>query len=323
VRVLTLSGFRLTDPFIMVTTNFTDGPADFENVGPEVMVALDQHGNEVPGVFAPGTAICLADQVDFRNWGLVYDHGYGYQRMCLDEPNTSGRRGLIGYTRGRNEYLAGALCETEPAVQDYWLTCLREILDTGVDGVDFREENHSTMTDYPDDYGYNQVILDRAGSCDPVAIAKVRGEAYTEFLRRSKNLISSYGKRMRINFQVDWYRPNPPRGRKLAYPANLNFDWRTWIAEGLLDEGMIRTFALPFDSVFTDDVANEITDLCCRKNLPVYVNRYIQPKLLKEEYKRVQDDGRFAGFVFYETCVYTKFTPDGGCQVTWDELKSL
>ncbi len=323
VRVLTLSGFGLTDPFIMVTTDFTEGPADFENVGPEIMVALDKNGKEVPGVFAPGSAIWMADQVDFRNWGLIYDHGYGWQRLSLDEPNASGKRGVIGYTRGRNEYLPGALCETEPAVQTFWLSNLREILDAGVDGVDFREENHSTHTDYPADYGYNQVILDRAKSTDPAAISKVRGEAYTDFLRQSKKMISSRGKRMRINFQIDWYRDNPPRCRNLAYPANLNFDWRTWIAEGLLDEGMIRFFALPFDSVFNDDVAKEITDLCRRKNLPVYVNRYIQPKTLKEEYQRVHDDGRFAGFIIYEVSSYVKYTPDGGCEVTLDEVKTL
>lgn len=323
VRVLTLSGFSLTDPFIMVTTDFTEGPADFENVGPQIMVALDKNGREVPGVFAPGSAIWMADQVDFRNWGLIYDHGYACQRLCLDEPNASGKRGVIGYTRGRNEYLPGALCETEPAVQTYWLSCLREILNTGVDGVDFREENHSTHTDYPEDYGYNQIILDRAKSTDPAAIAKVRGDAYTEFLRQSKKMIASYGKRMRINFQIDWYRDNPPRCRNLAYPANLHFDWRTWIAEGLLDEGMIRFFALPFDSVFNDDVAGEITDLCRRKNLPVYVNRYIQPKTLKEEYQRVYEDDRFSGFIIYETASYTKFTPDGGCEITVDEVKTL
>jgi hypothetical protein len=323
VRVLTLSGFSLTDPFIMVTTDFTEGPADFENVGPDIMVALDKNGKEIPGVFAPGSAIWMAEQVDFRNWGLIHDHGYGRLRLCLDEPNTSGKRGVIGYTRGRNEYLPGALCETEPAVQAYWLACLREMLEMGVDGVDFREENHSTHTDYPEDYGYNQIVLDQAKSSDPAAIAKVRGEAYTEFLRQSKKMIASYGKRMRINFQIDWYRNNPPRSRHLAYPANLNFDWQTWIAEGLLDEGMVRFFALPFDSVFNDDVAREITDLCRRKNLPVYVNRYIQPQTLKDEYRRVYEDGRFAGFIIYEVASYTKYTPGGGCVVTMDEVKEL
>ncbi len=326
VRVLTLSGFRLTDPFIMVTTDFAEGPADFENVGPDMMMALDENGKEVPGVFAPGSAIWMGFQVDFRNWGLVYDHGYGRMRHCLDEPNGSGQRGLIGYARGRNEYLPGALCETEPAVQAYWLECLGEILEAGVDGVDFREENHSTHTDYPEEYGYNPAVLERCarvGKIDRATIAKVRGEAYTEFLRKCKQMISSQGKRMRINFQIDWYREDPPRCRRLAYPANLNFDWRAWIAEGLLDEGMFRFFSLKFDQVFDDQVGRELIDLCRKRNIPLTFNRYIRPNSLHEEYRRVRDDGRFVGFVLYETQVFLKYGPNGETSISMDAVRDL
>ena len=44
VRVLTMSGFNLTDPYILVTTDFTSGPADFENTGTELLAALDGQG---------------------------------------------------------------------------------------------------------------------------------------------------------------------------------------------------------------------------------------------------------------------------------------
>jgi hypothetical protein len=326
VRVLTLSGFRLTDPFIMVTTDFTQGPADFENTGTDIMVALDQNNKEIPGVFAPGSAIWMAELVDFRNWGLIFNHGYGRQRMSLDEPNGSGRRGIIGYTRGRNEYLPGALCETEPAVQAYWLKCIREMLDAGVDGIDFREENHSMHTDFPEEYGFNQVILDecsRRGGITPAMIAQVRGEAYTDFLRKSKKLIASYDKRMRINFQIDWYRENPPRCRRLAYPANLNFDWRIWISEGLLDQAMFRFYAMQFDEVFKDKIGNELIERCQKQNIPLTLTRYIHPESLEKEYRQVRDDGRFAGFVLYETATFTKFTSNGGCEITIDKIKTL
>ena len=64
-------------------------------------------------------------------------------------------------------------------------------------------------------------------------MAAVRGDAYTAFLARAKRLINGRGKAMRINFQVDWYRPDPPRQRRLAYPANVDFQWQRWIEEGL------------------------------------------------------------------------------------------
>jgi len=40
VRILTVSGFRLTEPYILVTTNFTDGKPDFGNTGTNMFVAL-------------------------------------------------------------------------------------------------------------------------------------------------------------------------------------------------------------------------------------------------------------------------------------------
>jgi len=326
IRVLTLSGFRLTDPFIMVTTDFTHGPADFENVGPDIMVALDENGKEIPGVFAPGSAIWMAEKVDFRNWGLVYDHGYGRHRICLDEPNESGNRGLIGYMRGRNEYLPGALCETEPAVQAYWLSCISDILEAGGDGIDFREENHSMHTDYPEDYGYNQVILDeceRRGEVSPAMIAKVRGEAYTEFLRKAHRLISAAGKHMRINFQLDWYREHKLRCRRLAYPANLDFEWRKWLDEGLGDQAMFRFFSIPFEEILVDPVGAELAERCGKRNIPLTFTRYVRNETVEAEYKKVREDGRFAGFVLYETATYTKFTPDGGCEVIFDKIKTL
>jgi len=151
--VLTLTGFELRDPYILFTTISRTARPDFGNISTEMLRALDAEGRDIPGVFANGSAIWLADRVDFRNWGLVFDHGWGCSPMKLDEPNQTGKQGFIAYTRGRNEYLSGALCETEPRVQEYWLSWVKEMLDDGVDGIEFRIENHSTMTEFTDEYG--------------------------------------------------------------------------------------------------------------------------------------------------------------------------
>ena len=47
--------------------------------------------------------------------------------MHLVDPDT----GFIAFARGRNEYLSGALCETEPQVQEFWLSCIEGMLDMG------------------------------------------------------------------------------------------------------------------------------------------------------------------------------------------------
>ena len=325
VRTLTLSGFRLTDPYILVTTDFSDGEADFENTGTELLVALDADGSVVPGVFATGGGVWERARVDFRDWGLLFDTGRGQSIIRLDEPNVSGRNGMIAYTRGRNEFLPGALCETEPQVQTYWLSCLHEMLAVGVDGVDIRVENHGTHTDYYEEYGFNDIILDacgRHGKTDSATIARVRGEAYTRFLQDAKRMIAACGKRTRINLNIDWFRPDPPPARRLAYPANIHYDWRRWVEEGLLDEGILRLFQLPFDAIFDDAVSADMIAHCRQQGIPLTVNRYINPDYPKE-FERVRRDGRFSGFILYETAGFLQFEEGGGCRFSNDAVAEV
>lgn len=315
VRTLALSGFQLTDPYILVTTDFVDGTPDFENTGTDIFTALDVQGDEIPGVFATGSGIWNADRVDFRNWGLIFDVGFGRGLVHLDTPNTSGRQGLIAFARGRNEYLPGALCETEPQVRAYWLSCIDEMLDAGVDGIDFRIENHSTHTDFSAEYGFNDAVLEecaRRGKSGLVTIAQVRGDAYTSFLRDAKAIIASRGKRMRINLNTDWFRPDPPPSRQLAYPANIHFNWKHWVQEGLLDEGILRTFALPFITLFDDAIVADMITSCSERKIPLTVNRYINPNY-PEEFVHIWHDGRFSGFILYEAAEFLYFQNPAEC----------
>ncbi len=319
VRTLTLSGFSLAEPYVLVTSDFPEGPADFANAGTDLLVALDSKGREIPGVFFSGAMIYMRERIDFRKWGLVFDCGYGRQKAVLDASNGSGHQGCVAFCRGRNEYLPGALCETEPEVRRFWLSCIEEMLDAGVDGVDFRVENHGTHTEYPEEYGFNDVVLQeckRRGGTDLRSVAEVRGEAYTEFLREAKKLISSRGKRMRVNLNIDWFRPDPPANRRLAYPANIDFDWQRWVEEGLMDEGILRMFHLPFDTIFGQDaVASEMIERCRKKGIPLTVNRYIRPSSA-DEFDRVRNDSRFSGFIVYETASFLKLQADGGCAIS-------
>lgn len=354
-RVLTLSGFQpqRTDAYWLITTDFKDGPADFENLCPEMMIALDEQGREIPGVFANGKAIWCDNRIDFRNWGLVFDHGWGREAMKLDEPNASGKKGFIAYHRGRPEYLTGALCETEPEVRSYWLSWIDEMLDAGVDGVDLREENHSTHTEHPEDYGFNPVVLDecgRRGGDLPATMARVRGDAYTEFLREAKRRIAARGKRLRYNLNLDYFGGNPPMNRRLAFPANLHWDWERWMDDGLMDEAVLRFWSKPFDCIFDDPLAHAMIGRCGKRNIPVTVNRYlsyipsgetpwsasvpgsVNPHLAYvasgqsrhiREYERVRADGRFAGFILYESDNFMTPTEAGGYSITSPVVKEL
>jgi len=318
IRTLTISGLHLTEPYILVTTDFKEGKSDFHNTAIEMMRVYDEQGKEIIGVFCNGSSIYNTQLVDFRNWGLMFDHGYGCMPGNLDENNDSGSAGIIAFARGRSSYLDGALCETEPKVQQFWLECIKAILATGVDGIDFRVENHSTHTDFPKDYGYNQVVLDQLS--DPnnptvEEIARVRGNAYTEFLRKARKLINDQGKKMRINLQMDYLRAEPPVSRLLAYPANMEMQWKKWVDEGLMDEAVFRFCNFTFDQILNDSYARDIVAYCNQHNVPMVFNRYVTHGDLVEEVKRIRRDRRFCGFIFYETCCFVEYKPDGTCVI--------
>lgn len=340
VRVLTLSGVDLKDRFILLTTNFKDERGDFSNAWDKILACYDAEGREIAGVYATGTAIWFPEWEDFRNGGMIFDTGRGPEEMTLDIKNLPGKsgaalesskyhlpgqrkvQGCIAFARGKNAYLPGGLCETEPSVCDFWLSCVREMLDAGADGVEFRVENHSCHTDAPQDYGFNDIVLEQLqknGLDFPAGIAQVRGRAYTDFLRKAKVMISSAGRKMRVNLNLDWFRPahERPGARKLAYPANIDFNWQDWIEQGIVDEAMLRPFAKPFSGIFKDDaVAQEMIERCQKKNIPVSVNRYVWCNSnLSDEFRRVLDDGRFSGFVLYETWSFMEFDKRGGCNI--------
>jgi hypothetical protein len=333
VRVLTLSGLKLTDKYILVTTDFADGQPDFVNAGTALVEVIDAHGRVIPVEVASGATIWCANLQNFRTAGLNFGYGWGAAPVALDAPNASGKKGLIAFARGRNRYLSGALCETEPKVQKFWMACLEEMIAAGVDGVDFREENHSTHTDYPEDYGFNEVILKQCGGLKGEALtakmAEIRGRAYTDFLRQCKKRLATAGKRMRYNLQVDWLRPDRPANRALAYPANMNWEWSKWIDEGLMDEAILRFMQIqPYTAVLADPVSREVVERCRRNAISVTFNQYIDRSGTKgsdvpEQVKRVRADGRFSGFILYETANFLRFDAQGGCSNIWPVLETL
>lgn len=322
VRVLTLSGLHLQDRYIAVTTDFKEGPGDFTNSGTAMLEAYDDSGRAILGETATGSAIWDETMVDFRHGGLMFDSGLGPLPVTLDVNNDNGRQGLIAFARGRNLYLTGAMCEVEPAVQEYWLRCLDEIIATGVDGVDFRVEGHSTHTDHPLDYGFNDIVLAKAkarGGNLVDAVNAVRTEAYTEFLQKCRVRLTQAGKLMRQNLNVDFFRPDLAKDRRIAYPSNITFDWPRWMDLGLMDGVILRTGALPFSALDNDPVALAMIAHARAKRIPVTFNCYVHHAgdKLTEQVTRVKNDERFAGFVFYETDEYIDLSKPGEARVSY------
>ena len=324
VRVLTLSGLNIRAPYVLVTTDFMDGEADFHNVGTDMLRAYDAHHTELMGVHASAAGIYLRDRFSFRDWGVMFDCGGGRSMLTLDSDSSAGTNGFIAFARGRNTHLSGALCETEPHVRQHWLACIRDILDAGVDGIEFRVENHSSHTDYPEEYGFNPAVTKQ---CDRTGqdVATVRGNAYTDFLREAKHLVTARGKQMRINLNVDWFGDDRPAHRRLAYPANIEFQWQRWIDEELLDQATLRTYAKRKD-VLSNGFATETTNRCARAGIPIAFNHHIfrhEEPWFVEEFERIRDDGRFASCILYEANTFTEYSGESDCSLSLSAIDDI
>jgi len=322
VRKLTLSGLHLLDKYIIVTTNFTEpageNSGDFKNSAVDIIRAFGPDGNEIP--------LCYGR--DYNYWtyyppvegrgcfeyGVGFDDAFGNLTVTLDEPKTNWRQGFVAITRGRNAYLPAALCESYPEVREHWLSMIKDALDAGADMIDFRIENHSSHTDDPFAYGYNDVVLDeykkRYGDApvDVVRIAEIRGEYYSQFLRDARKLVLSYGKKMHHHLNVDYFREDPPYQRRMAYPWNMRIEWEKWLDEGLLDEAHIRSHTTTTKFILNDPFSLRVIDMCKKRGVPMNINRYIFEGGLynttiesyEEDYNLIRAKGCFQSFVVYE-----------------------
>lgn len=63
-------------------------------------------------------------------------------------------------------------------------------------------------------------------------------------------------------------------------------------------------------------------DRCQAKQIPVTVNRYIQPTGV-DEFLRVRADDRFAGCILYETASFLAYDELGNCSVSNDVAEEI
>lgn len=335
VRALTLSGLHLTDKYVAVSTDFADGSGtpDFHNAALHMVRAFSDRDEPMPISMGIRHRIysgeIYEEPFDFRRSGIVFDDGWGEKAIFLDQPDGgTGQEGFIALTRGRGEYLPTALCESYPEVRQFWLRMVRECLDAGVDGIDFRIENHSTHTNDPFSYGYNDVVLEAyrrrhpetsdSGPWDPAVIAEIRGECYTDFLRQAKRLISERGAKMQIHLNEEFAKEVPQRSRYLAFPWNIRFDWERWLEEGIMDEATLRTFDLEPQTVLADDLAQRVIAACNRFAVPLHYNRYIyyqSAEQFGEELELIRGDGRFESLIVYEAASYLTADEELGVRI--------
>jgi len=348
VRVVCLTNLDVTARFVVLSTVFAEGAGDFKNTPVGMVEVLDGDRRPLPCVLATHAALWIRPR-DFRTYGLEFDMGYGHLPVTLDEPwkgsggdpfePFSGEDefaeetlfgkgpigGFIGIALGKNEYLAAVPCEAYPEVRTLWLHWIAQMLDAGVDGVNLRISAHGCLSDEPEAYGWNPPILaayrKKYGDApvDLSKLAEIRGAFYTQFLRDASKLVHARGKKLQLHFHAEAFRPDRVFGQQNGVPANIDFQWRQWLDEGLADEIYLRTswFEAAEDplgakstqrsrltAALKDPIVEEMLASANRHRLPVTLNRYIGRAAGLEEYlndlEQISRDKRFSGFDVYE-----------------------
>jgi hypothetical protein len=346
VSTLTIEGLNLNERYTLITTNFRDEKGDFQNTALGMLEVYGPGPEPLPIVVANRSAIWDTPR-SFLTGGLEFDSGYGPFQVQLDIDNNSRggsdwwrpQGGCIAFARGKNEYLPCAPCEVYPEVTKLWMGWIDRLIESGVDGVDLRISSHGTLTDEPFEYGFNDPIIEEYSrrhasnifSDDSEAdhLAHLRGRHYTSFLTAASKRLRNAGKKMQVHIHTEAFGSNPCHGQLMGIPANIRFDWKNWLKDGLVDGVTLRTSWFeamedPFQSApkrsclshaLADPLVGEALQLSNALGLPVYLNRYVSRAVGIKEYvtdlERIFHDERFAGFDIYELAYLARPSPDG------------
>ncbi|MBX3010010.1 MAG: hypothetical protein KF832_00840 [Caldilineaceae bacterium] len=342
IRVLNLTGLQLRDPFIAVTTNLADDTGTFRNTAVAMVQAFGPDDRPLPIVVGSHKAVWRR-QRDFRSDDLAFDAGIGDAYVCLDVNNQQPlcphcrergigdctvstlfpdtplcRDGVIAFARGRNEYLSGSLCEGYPDVQAYWLGWISDCLAAGVDGVDVRISNHSSWTDTPELYGFNEPVRQeyarRYGRdpalerYDPELLGEVRGDLYDSFLRAAKQRLAAAGKQLHLHLEFESFRPDAPQARWRTRPGHIAFHWQRWLREGLPAEVQLMGAAWTPERALADPLVQTMLTAAAAHAIPAHLRRYMwwsrDGKAHADSLEQVYNQSNVAGYNLYETASF-------------------
>ena len=327
VRVLNITGLELLDPFIAVTTNFTDDAGAFSNTALEMARAFGPDDEPLPIVVASHKAIWRPDR-DLRSGDLEYDTGLGSAMVRLDVSNSKAAfenvlshandapDGLIAFAKGRNAYLSGSLCEGEPEVRAYWMEWVSDCIAAGVDGVDIRISCHSSWTDSPQIYGFNAPVAAeyerRYGvnpdldPYDPALLGDVRGDLYHQFLLAARERLAAAGLPMHHHIEIESFRPDASPSRTRSRPGNITFHWRRWLRTGLADETTLFGRAWTPERLLSDAFVQDVLDEAATTSVPAHLSLPVKVSgtdggRLADQIEYTYRSGRLDGYSIYET----------------------
>lgn len=311
IQVITISGLHIDDQFVAVGVTCGCGCETeyeyFKNTPVNGIACFDADGNQIcatPG----GNITRYYMTVPNLECGFYFDDGFGAQRTLTLDPAEG--EGYFCIAKGKNQYCHAALCECEPAVQEYWLQMLEEAMDDGYDIIGNRIENHAVHVDEPYAYGYNDCIkqeyFKRYGECteqdmDLSKIAKIRGDVYTALFVEAARRIRARGKKVYVTLNIEMLHDPIPLDRRMAYPMNVEWQWERWLEEIKPDEINFRMYCNSIDFFLSDPQCIHMLEVAKSYNVPMTVERYTYNDWV-DEYDRLKALDIFDSMTLYETC---------------------
>ena len=217
---------------------------------------------------------------------------------------------LFAIARGRNDFMHGTPCEAYPEVREQWLRDADYLIESGVDGVDVRAQNHSSSVVEYHEYGYNEPLVtayrDRYGRdiqaepAEPLRMMQIRGDFYLQFMAKLRSKLSARGKKLQVHLHGNYEDPRLCGDfNEVAFWAMPKIlpDWKRLV--DLADEITIKDYY--FGSYSPQNAAN-IKARAADAGKPVWIHCYQQQgdDLNRDFCAAAQADPTVSGLLLYE-----------------------
>jgi len=225
------------------------------------------------------------------------------------------KRRHIAIMRGKTTHATGMLHPIYPEVRRHWLDEIQFCLDRGVDGIDIRMSTHMCPHEARE-FGFNPPVLEATGgSTNRALVAKVNGDALTQFHGEAAEHVHNAGKLFGIHLVSNFLGSND---QYIGGPISYNFDyqWETWVRE-FADYAVFRG-AMGLHQSTLQERLDHFACVCSEANVPLIyqVNRRAiaaeEPGPWTEwELKWIGERNDIAAFQVYETAFFAYTDEDG------------
>lgn len=139
--------------------------------------------------------------------------------------------GRAGVARGKCTYLLGVLNPVYPEVRAHWLELTRYCIERGANAVNYRPSFHLQAPDRSE-FGYNEPVLEQVAGRTPdtAEVARINGNAYTQFLREARELLHGHGRRIGVHL-LSHFLAGSDDGKPPPILPTLDYQWETWVRE--------------------------------------------------------------------------------------------